>query len=294
MDSTLPSPNPALLVPPSMPLYDSIRGSIFAPSPTVLITTILVIFLTPIFLHFIVFHSRSPISLPTFLLVGPAASGKTSLMTSFESEPGQPPVETRTSQTPHSLECFVPASIARTSEYRSAHDPSLKAHKRFLLLDTPGHGKLRHIALTRISSTTIRGVIFVLDSSLTDVRVVAEYLYDVLLTLQSSATSTTTQSKKLLVACNKSDAFTALPPSKIQKLLEDEITKMRVSRSKGILDVEDDGEGNDEKEWLGEGGEGPFTFQSMEEVGVEIEFKGGSVENGEWRNCLSPWIGSCL
>jgi len=69
---------------------------------------------------------------------------------------------------------------------------------------------------------------------------------------------------------------------------------MRVSRSNGILDVGDDGEGNDEKEWLGEGGEAPFTFQSMEEVGVEIEFKGGSVENGEWRDRLSPWIGSCL
>lgn len=175
------------------------------------------------------------------------------------------------------------------------NDPSLKAHKKFLLFDTPGHGKLRHLALTRISSPAIRGVIFVLDSSLTDVRAVAGYLYDVLLTLQNSATSsTTTQPKKLLVACNKSDAFTALPPSKIQKLLEDEITKIRVSRSKGILDVEDDGEGNDEKEWLGEGGEGPFTFQSMEEVGVEIEFKGGSVENGEWRDRLSPWIGKCL
>ncbi|RPB06086.1 putative SRP receptor beta subunit [Choiromyces venosus 120613-1] len=278
-----------------MSFYDSILASIFSPSPTLLIATILAIFLTPIFIHFLVFRSRSAITLPTFLLVGPAASGKTSLMTSFETETGQPPAETRTSQAPLSLECSVPASIAGTSKYRSVNDPSLKAHKRFLLLDTPGHGKLRHIALTQISSPTIRGVIFVLDSSLADVRVVAEYLYDVLLTLQNSATSsTTTQPKKLLVACNKSDAFTALPSSKIQKLLEDEITKMRVSRSKGILGVEDDGEGNDEKEWLGEGGEGPFTFQSMGEVGVEIEFKGGSVENGEWRDRLSPWIGSCL
>ncbi|CUS10636.1 unnamed protein product [Tuber aestivum] len=278
-----------------MSLYDSTLASIFAPSPTVLITTVLAIFLVPIFIHFILFRSRSAASLPTFLLVGPTASGKTSLMTSFEPATGQPPAETRTSQAPLSIECSVPASIASTSKYRSVNDPSLKAHKRFLLFDTPGHGKLRHIALASASSPEIRGVIFVLDSSLTDVREVAEYLYDVLLTLQNSTTSsTTTQPKKLLVACNKSDAFTALPPSKIQKLLEDEITKMRVSRSRGILDVEDDGEGNDEKEWLGEGGEGPFTFQSMEEVGVEIEFKGGSVENGEWRDRLSPWIGSCL
>lgn len=134
-----------------------------------------------------------------------------------------------------------------------------------------------------------------LDSSLSDIRGVAEYLYDVLLRLQNAASSTpASQPKKLLIACNKSDAFTALPPSKIQKLLEEEITNMRVSKSKGILDIEDDGEGNQEREWLGEGGDGSFSFQSMEEAGVEVEIKGGSVEKGEWKDRLNLWIGSCL
>lgn len=171
----------------------------------------------------------------------------------------------------------------------------MKSIKRFLLLDTPGHGKLRHIALTQISSPVIRGVIFVLDSSLTDIRGTAEYLYETLLALQISASVTgASVPKRLLVACNKSDVFTALPASKIQKLLEEEITKMRVSRAKGILDVEDDGEGDMEREWLGEGGEGPFEFKGMQEVGVEVEVKGGSVDRGEWKDRLGSWVGSCL
>lgn len=146
-----------------------------------------------------------------------------------------------------------------------------------------------------MSSPIIRGVIFVLDSSLTDVRGTAEYLYETLLALQISAAATGTSApKRLLVACNKSDVFTALPASKIQKLLEEEITKMRVSRAKGILDVEDDGEGDMEREWLGEGGEGPFEFKGMQEAGVEVEVKGGSVDRGEWKDRLGSWVGSCL
>lgn len=212
-----------------------------------------------------------------------------------ESETGKPPPDTRTSQTPLSLECSIPASLAGTSKYRSGNDPSMKAFKRFLLLDTPGHGKLRHLALAQVSSPVIRGVVFVLDSSLTDIRGTAEYLYEILLALQRSASAAGTgPSKRLLIACNKSDVFTALPASKIQKLLEEEITKMRVSRAKGILDVEDDGEGDTEKEWLGEGGEGLFEFKGMEEVGVEVEVKGGSVERKEWKDRLGVWVGGCL
>lgn len=173
----------------------------------------------------------------------------------------------------------------------------MKSYIKFLLSDTPGHGKLRHLALSQISSPVIRGVIFVLDSSLTDIRGTAEYLYEVLLALQGAASAsgaTSSQPKRLLIACNKSDVFTALPASKIQKLLEEEITKMRISRSKGILDVEDDGEGNEEKEWLGEGGEGPFELKAMEEVGVEVEVTSGSVEKKDWKDKLSAFIGGCL
>lgn len=303
----LPAPGPA-------PLLDSpgFMASLFSPSTPVLVAAVVVIFLTPLLLHLFVFGSRAATTLPTFLLVGPAGSGKTSLMTAVrpsihppktlltppqfesESETGKPPPDTRTSQAPLSLECSIPASLASTSKYRSENDPSLKTFKRFLLLDTPGHGKLRHIALAKIASPTIRGVVFVLDSSLTDVRGTAEYLYDVLLALQKAAGVAGAGQKRLLVACNKSDVFTALPAGKIQKLLEEEITKMRVSRAKGILDVEDDGEGDVEKEWLGEGGEGAFEFKAMEEVGVEVEVRGGSVERGEWKDRLGSWVGGCL
>lgn len=311
----LPAPGPA---PPLLDSSPGFMASLFSPSAPVLVAAVVVIFLTPLLLHLFVFGSRAATTLPTFLLVGPAGSGKTSLMTAVrpptppppkdpsntpppqfesESETGKPPPDTRTSQAPLSLECSIPASLASTSKYRSENDPSLKTFKRFLLLDTPGHGKLRHIALAKIASPTIRGVVFVLDSSLTDVRGTAEYLYDVLLALQKAARAARAAragQKRLLVACNKSDVFTALPAGKIQKLLEEEITKMRVSRAKGILDVEDDGEGDVEKEWLGEGGEGAFEFKAMEEVGVEVEVRGGSVERGEWKDRLGSWVGGCL
>ncbi|KAH8147890.1 uncharacterized protein LAJ45_07991 [Morchella importuna] len=300
MESSLPSPDATpLLPPPGGADLSSLMASFFNPSLPVLIVTVIVIFLTPLLIHTLIFRSRAATTLPTFLLVGPVGGGKTSLMTAFESETesGKPPPDTRTSQSPLSLECSISAAIAGTSKYRSANDPSMKSYLKFLLSDTPGHGKLRHLALSQISSPVIRGVIFVLDSSLTDVRGTAEYLYDVLLAMQkvaSASGATSSQPKRLLIACNKSDVFTALPAGKIQKLLEEEITKMRVSRSKGILDVEDDGEGNEEKEWLGEGGEGPFEFKAMEEVGVEVEVKGGSVEKKDWKEKLSAFIGGCL
>ncbi|KAL7275747.1 hypothetical protein RUND412_001297 [Rhizina undulata] len=268
---------------------DSILTSIFAPSTPALIATALAIFLIPIFFHLIFFRSRASRTLPTFVLLGPVGSGKTSIVTSFES--GKPQ-ETRTSQAPLSLECSIAESSISSSKYRSTNDPTLKGHKRFLLQDTPGHGKLRDIAMKHVSSPAVRGTVFVVDSSLTDVRQTAEYLYDVLLALQKMVSSSTSgATKKLLIACNKSDLFTALPAAKIQKLLEEEITKIRVSRSKGLLDVEEDDE---EKEWLGEGGEGPFEFKGMEDVGVDIDVRGGSVEKGEWTEKLAQWVGECL
>lgn len=56
--------------------------SILNPSPTTAIITALIIFLTPIFLHFIVFRTRTAKNLPSFLLLGPGGAGKTALMTS--------------------------------------------------------------------------------------------------------------------------------------------------------------------------------------------------------------------
>ena len=74
--------------------HESALTSFFAPSPGVLMVAVLLIFLTPLFIHHFIFRSGSAISLPTFPLVGPVSSGKTSLMMSVSisfiaySEPG--------------------------------------------------------------------------------------------------------------------------------------------------------------------------------------------------------------
>jgi len=197
-----------------------------------------------------------------------------------------------------------------SSKYRSVNDPSLKVHKRFLLADTPGHGKLRHHAFDHITKPqNLKGIIFMVDAAdmslagSEGLRQAAEYLHDLLLVLQKRSTSSKTSKapKELpvLIAANKLDLFTALPAPLVKAALETEITKVRSSRNKGLLDSGismneiDIGE---EKEWLGDGGEGKFEFSQMEEVNVPVSVAGGNVlgsdgpDVAQWWN----WIGSNL
>lgn len=204
--------------------------------------------------------------------------------------------ETRTSQVSHSLECNIPSSLLASNKYRTESDPSMSGRKRFLLLDTPGHGKLRETSLAHVAPKEIRGVIFVLDSSLANLHETASYLYDVLLHVQRRVEASRSQKAfRVLLACNKSDLFTALPPTRIQELLEEELGKLRNTRSKGVLDVEEGEEGT-EKQWLGEGGsgDGPLSLESLAESGMEIEVLSGSVENDQWKDPLGKWIGGAL
>lgn len=122
----------------------------------------------------------------------------------------------------------------------------------------------------------------------------AEYLYDVFLALQKRAGK---ERAKFLIACNKNDLFTALPAARIKILLEKEITRIRESRAKGLRNSGVSGadavDMDEETEWLGEGGDGEFKMEMMEEVGVTVTVKGGSVDKGDcehWRQ----WLGGCL
>ncbi|KAF8437416.1 signal recognition particle receptor beta subunit-domain-containing protein [Terfezia claveryi] len=278
--------------------------TIFSPSTPMLIIVTVLIALVPIILHFFIFTSSAAASLPKFLLLGPSGSGKTRLCLWFEKglEVGGAVVvdvaTTQTSQTTLSLECGLPASICASSQYRSENDTSVRKEvKRFFMVDTPGHAKLRNIAMAELDKHTttskIKGLIFVVDSA-DEMTKVAEYLHDVLLALQKRAGK---DKISVLIACNKNDLFTALPPTRIKAMLEKEITRIRESRAKGLRDSGVAGvdavDADDENEWLGDGGEGQFKMEMMEEVGVDVTFKGGSVEKGNcahWRQ----WLGSCL
>lgn len=181
-------------------------------------------------------------------------------------------------------------------------------------MDTPGHGKLRHHAFNSvIKPQNLKGIIFVVDAADLSIgnsgagneslRQAAEYLHDLLLLLQKRATGSTTskgpRELPVLIAANKLDLFTALPAPLVKTALESEITKIRSSRGKGLLDSGigmNDLDIGEEKEWLGDGGEGKFDFSQMEEVNVSVTVAGGNVLGSDGPDVQQwwDWIGSNL
>lgn len=185
------------------------------------------------------------------------------------------------------MECHLPVGTkAATDAYRSSNDPSSLAHKKFLLVDTPGHGKLRHHAVESITDPqNLRGLIFVVDAAALsagdeELRQTADYLYDVLLLLQkrSGVKGGKVKEMHVLIAANKTDLFTALPVALVKSVLESEIAKVRVSRSKGLLDSGIGMEDEEKDDWVGEMGSKDFKFVQMEEFDVYVEVAEGNVE----------------
>ena len=216
-----------------------------------------------------------------------------------------PPSKTVTSQLPLTIESSVPVTFSIASNrYRSAADPSTQTHKKFLLTYTPGHGKLRHHALSLIKSAPktshLRGIIFVLDSTAlgaetAGLRDAADYLHDVLLGLQGSVG--TGKEMPVLVLVNKGDLFTALPMEMAGTVLEKEVGRVRESRSKGLMEAGTGEEGRmDESDdrWLGQGGEGAFEWRQMEDAGVLVTVKGSSLEGEGDVGAVWEWMGEQL
>ena len=172
-----------------------------------------------------------------------------------------------------------------------------------MLLDTPGHGKLRHHALSNLTTpSALKGLIYMVDSaavsSANGLAEAAEYLHDVLLLLQKrhtqGKTSKDPQAIPVLVAANKQDVFTSLPAGLVKSKLEEEIARVRQAKSKGVLDsgigMEDDTGADEESNWLGEYGSKDFKFAQMEEHNVEVVVVGGNVRGeGEEKGVVEDW-----
>ena len=134
------------------------------------------------------------------------------------------------------------------------------------------------------------------DTGNDTLRQTAEYLHDVLLLLQKRATSSKSsrgpKELPLLIAANKLDLFTALPAPLVKAVLETEISKVRSSRTKGLLDSGigiHDSDIGEEKEWLGDGGEGKFEFSQMDEVNVLVSVAGGNVLGADGSDVKQWW-----
>ncbi|KAK3986428.1 putative signal recognition particle receptor subunit beta [Cladorrhinum sp. PSN332] len=295
------------------------------PTPTVLVLGLIFLVLGPILLHFLYSAVTPYTTLPSVLLIGPPGSGKTTLVTLFERGPlyssdsnslPLPTSKTHTSATPSTTELSISPSHPYTTDLDAA---SATSTKKFLLIDTPGHPKLRaRSVLTPLSSpdssitipsqhsegdkSPLKAVIFLVDAAaLADgdaLPATAEYLYDVLLSLQnrfhSRKGSRAPASMPVLVAANKLDLFTALPASLVKSNLEAELGRIRAARSKGLLDsgVGQDGVEERDDAWLGGDGSEKFKFDQMMEFDVEVEVIGGNViGDGPGVDKWWKWVG---
>ena len=104
---------------------------------------------------------------------------------------------------------------------------------------------------------------------------------------------------RVLVACNKQDLFTSLPPAAIRSILEKELERVKATKRKGLsaVDARDDQDENEDETVLGGGGEEKFSFRLFEEdFGVAVDVLGGDVkgEDGQGVKKWEEWIGSCL
>jgi signal recognition particle receptor subunit beta len=166
------------------------------------------------------------------------------------------------------------------------------------------------------TKSKLRGVLFMVDTAAIPeteaLRDAASYLYDVLLILQWRALKRGKSSLKaaaeipVLIAANKQDLFTALPPGSVREKLEVEIDRIRKSKSKGLMDASADaGDGDGDDDILGSYDvKDTFNFKGFEEeIGVSVEVAGGAVKGDEgdvgdvvgagvrrWEE----WIGQCL
>ena len=284
---------------------------IMTPSAPVFIIGGLIVLIVPILVHLWVTKSTKYTVLPSILLTGPSGAGKTALHTLLERR--GIPSETHTSQTWSTIELAVgedgPGSSS--SSWRDDLDAKGATATKFLLVDTPGHGKLRHYAAGRLTaegtqSARLKAVVFVVDAAaLSEPDALADaaaYLYDVLLALQrrmgSTRTSKAPYAIPVLVAANKTDLFTAHPAKLVRNSLERELGRIRRTRSKGLLDsgVAQDGAlagGDDADDWLGEYGSSDFKFDQMREFDTEVDvISGNIVGDGPGVDAWWNWMGS--
>ncbi|KPI37367.1 Signal recognition particle receptor subunit beta [Cyphellophora attinorum] len=295
---------------------DSWATRMFSGDPWVILIAFLTTLALPALLHLYFYTTSARVAhTPTIVLLGPANSGKTALLTLLQQRSGKrerPEASpTRASQVPTTTRLLLPSSVPLGSnKYRSKNDASLKDHEKnrvaYNIIDTPGHGKLREEqALAQLQDPAVRGLIFVVDAGALDrnnpetLTEPASYLHDALLALQLRKTgkggSSVKTDVRVLIAANKQDLFTATPPEKVKEILQTELERVKESRRRGISTVGKEVDDDDDNV-LGGAGEDKFSFEAMrEEYGIVIDVIGGSVRTaepgvGKWEE----WIGGLL
>ncbi|CEG66945.1 hypothetical protein RMATCC62417_03436 [Rhizopus microsporus] len=150
------------------------------------------------------------------------------------------------------------------------------SNKTYDLVDLPGHERVRYRYNDFLPVT--RTIVFVVDSTTLNrqIRSVAEYLYDVLAKAQVQKNRI-----PILIACNKSDMITALPTDKVKLMLENEINRLRSTRTARVEQSEED----ETEAYLGYEGEN-FKFDHVDN---QVEFVSCSVEKEDIEK-VQEWI----
>ncbi|CAB4254938.1 similar to Saccharomyces cerevisiae YKL154W SRP102 Signal recognition particle (SRP) receptor beta subunit [Maudiozyma barnettii] len=206
---------------------------------------------------------------PAVFITGPSKSGKTALFT-----------------------------LLTTGEVRNtvtSQDINLKKNyeSRVNLIDFPGHVKLHYKLMDALRETEhIKGILFVVDAT-TDPKKLsetAEFLLDIL-----SITEVSKEPIDILIACNKSESFTARPPAKIIEALEKEVGLTIERHNKSLGEVRkraDFNTGGDDSDDENAGflenvnGNNKFTFSMLE---GEVEALKGSVSKKDISN-WEEWL----
>ncbi|KAL2890384.1 Signal recognition particle receptor subunit beta [Ceratocystis lukuohia] len=267
------------------------------PSYELFVVASFIVILIPLVLHYIVVKATPYTTLPSIVLAGPCNAGKTALLTLFENNKAA--AETHTSLLSTSVEFTASTKASARDDHLQKNDVSGQ-HTKFLIVDTPGHPKLRAIAGDQMTSlnpkkaadadSVVKGIVFMVDASaLSEPEILgptAEYLYEILMLLQrraaSSKSSRPPPAVPVLIAANKMDLFTASPAAMVKAQLEMELSRIRSSRSKGLLDSGADSmdvNADDQDSWLGAYGTSneKFTFSQMLEFDIDIDVIGGNV-----------------
>ncbi|RVD85692.1 uncharacterized protein DFL_004003 [Arthrobotrys flagrans] len=268
----------------------------FPVSLPILIISLLAVVIIPIVLGRLLASGSKSGPSSVILFAGPRDAGKTSLLLYLQEKTLIP---TQTSTAPATVKLFPLALSPADSQDEGS------STKPFHIKDTPGHPKLRSTAIDTIVQPTESciGVIYVLDSAVlsTQARITdtAEYLYELLLAIQKryailSESATSTEPIPLLIACNKNDLFTALPSTKIGNLLQTELSRMKETKRKGLLNA-GAGENDDEDldRVLGDETSDKITWEGLKEFGVEVSVQSGSVKSGTVDGWTS-WMSACL
>jgi signal recognition particle receptor subunit beta len=141
---------------------------------------------------------------------------------------------------------------------------------RLEIVDVPGHPRLRS-QFTDFLPVTQR-IFFILDATssswMAHFRDVSEYLYDILAHPQCRSNQI-----PVTIVCHKQDQILAFNASRVRQLLEQELDKLRETKSKSVLEQGQEEEVLDN--YLGFDGK-PFQFDDVEN---EIEVIETSVED---------------